>query len=75
MNRQKCRECGACSDSIELPLDFEAIARQFGGVISAHVEWAWDETVQGAAVKVWFISDGDVQRIIAAAESDQFLCL
>lgn len=39
-------------------LDFEALAREFGGVINAHVEWAWDETSQGAAVKVWFISDG-----------------
>ena len=39
-------------------LDFEALAREFGGVINASVEWAWDETSQGAAVKVWFISDG-----------------
>jgi hypothetical protein len=39
-------------------LDFEALAREFGGVINAHVEWAWDEASQGAAVKVWFISDG-----------------
>jgi hypothetical protein len=38
--------------------DFEALAREFGGVINAHVEWAWDETSQSAAVKVWFISDG-----------------
>lgn len=38
--------------------DFEALAREFGGVINAHVEWAWDETSQGAVVKVWFISDG-----------------
>ncbi len=38
--------------------DFEALAREFGGVVNAHVEWAWDETSQGAVVKVWFISDG-----------------
>ena len=38
--------------------DFEALAREFGGVINARVEWAWDETCQGAVVKVWFISDG-----------------
>jgi hypothetical protein len=39
-------------------VDFEALAREFGGVINAHVEWAWDESSQGAVVKVWFISDG-----------------
>ena len=39
-------------------VDFEALAREFGGVVNAHVEWAWDETTQGAVVKVWFISDG-----------------
>jgi hypothetical protein len=38
--------------------DFEALAREFGGVVNANVEWAWDETSQGAVVKVWFISDG-----------------
>jgi hypothetical protein len=38
--------------------DFEALAREFGGVVNANVEWAWDETCQGAVVKVWFISDG-----------------
>src|SRR5205823_9961884 len=38
--------------------DFEALAREFGGVINAHVEWAWDEASQSAAVKVLFISDG-----------------
>jgi predicted phage baseplate assembly protein len=43
--------------AVSLP-DFEALAREFGGVINAHVEWAWDETSQGAVVKVWFISDG-----------------
>lgn len=40
------------------PLDFVALAREFGGVVNAHVEWAWDERCQGAVVKVWFISDG-----------------
>jgi predicted phage baseplate assembly protein len=43
--------------AVSLP-DFEALAREFGGVVNAHVEWAWDQTTQGAAVKVWFISDG-----------------
>jgi hypothetical protein len=43
--------------AVSLP-DFEALAREFGGVVNAHVEWAWDETTQGAVVKVWFISDG-----------------
>lgn len=38
--------------------DFAALAREFGGVVNAHVEWAWDERCQGAVVKVWFISDG-----------------
>jgi hypothetical protein len=38
--------------------DFEALAREFGGVINAHAEWAWDETQQNAVVKVTFISDG-----------------
>jgi predicted phage baseplate assembly protein len=38
--------------------DFEALAREFGGVINAHAEWAWDETQQSAVVKVPFISDG-----------------
>jgi hypothetical protein len=38
--------------------DFEALTREFGGVVNANVEWAWDETCQGAVVKVWFISDG-----------------
>jgi predicted phage baseplate assembly protein len=47
--------------------DFEALAREFGGVINAHAEWAWDETCQGAVVKVWFISDGgDIQKDLAA---------
>ena len=38
--------------------DFDALAREFGGVINAHVEWAWDESRQRAVVMVWFISDG-----------------
>jgi hypothetical protein len=38
--------------------DFEALAREFGGVINAQAEWAWDETRQSAVVKVIFISDG-----------------
>jgi len=48
-------------------LDFEALAREFGGVLNAHVECAWDETSQGAAVKVWFISDGgDIAKALRA---------
>jgi predicted phage baseplate assembly protein len=43
--------------AVSLP-DFEALAREFGGVVNAHAEWAWNEATQGAAVKVWFISDG-----------------
>lgn len=43
--------------AISLP-DFEALAREFGGVISAHATWSWDEAFQRAVVKVWFISDG-----------------
>jgi len=47
--------------------DFEALAREFGGVINAHVEWVWDETSQSAAVKVWFISDGgDIAKALRA---------
>ncbi len=38
--------------------DFEALAREFGGVVNARAEWAWDQTQQRAVVKVWFISDG-----------------
>jgi hypothetical protein len=38
--------------------DFEALAREFGGVINVRVEWAWDTSSQRAAVKIWFISDG-----------------
>lgn len=38
--------------------DFEALAREFGGVMNARAEWAWDNTRQSAVVKVWFISDG-----------------
>lgn len=38
--------------------DFEALAREFGGVVNARAEWAWDQTLQRAVVKVWFISDG-----------------
>jgi hypothetical protein len=47
--------------------DFEALAREFGGVINAHVEWAWDETCQDAVVKVWFISNGgDIAKALRA---------
>jgi len=47
--------------------DFEALAREFGGVINAHVEWAWDESRQRAVVMVWFISDGgDIAKELRA---------
>lgn len=39
--------------------DFEALAREFGGVVNARAGWAWDESRQGAVVKVWFIANGD----------------
>jgi hypothetical protein len=49
------------------PQDFEALAREFGGVINANVEWTWDETCQGAVVKVWFIADGgDIKKDLEA---------
>jgi predicted phage baseplate assembly protein len=38
--------------------DFEALAREFGGVINAHASWAWDGRMQRALVKISFISDG-----------------
>jgi hypothetical protein len=43
--------------AVSIP-DFEALAREFGGVINVHTEWAWDEKSQNAVVKVSFISDG-----------------
>jgi hypothetical protein len=47
--------------------DFEALAREFGSVVNANVEWAWDETCQGAVVKVWFISDGgNIVKVLRA---------
>jgi hypothetical protein len=47
--------------------DFEVLAREFGGVVNANVEWAWDETCQSAVVKVWFISDeGDIVKALRA---------
>jgi hypothetical protein len=47
--------------------DFEALSLEFGGVINAHVEWAWDESRQSAVVMVWFISDGgDIARDLLA---------
>ena len=38
--------------------DFEALAREFGGVINAHATWGWDGRMQRAVVKISFISDG-----------------
>jgi hypothetical protein len=52
--------------AVSIP-DFEALAREFGGVINVHVEWAWDERTQSAVVKVSFISDGgDIARKLRA---------
>jgi hypothetical protein len=38
--------------------DFEALAREFGGVINVQATWAWDGRMQRAVVKIWLISDG-----------------
>lgn len=47
--------------------DFQALALEFGGVINAHVEWAWDELSQRAVVMVLFISDGgDIAKELRA---------
>jgi predicted phage baseplate assembly protein len=43
--------------AVSLP-DFEALAREFGGVINARATWTWDGVLQRAVVKVWFIADG-----------------
>jgi hypothetical protein len=43
--------------AISLP-DFEALAREFGGVVNARATWTWDGRMQRAVVKLWFISDG-----------------
>jgi Baseplate J-like protein len=43
--------------AVSLP-DFEALAREFGGVLNARATWAWDGMLQRAVVKIWFISDG-----------------
>ena len=47
--------------------DFQALALEFGGVVNAHVEWAWDESCQRAVVLVSFISDGgDIAKQLRA---------
>jgi predicted phage baseplate assembly protein len=43
--------------AVSLP-DFEALAREFGGVVNARATWAWDGTMQRAVVAIRFISDG-----------------
>ncbi len=54
--------------------DFEALAREFGGVINARATWAWDGRMQRAVVKIWFISDGgsiaDALRSYLLGQSD-----
>jgi predicted phage baseplate assembly protein len=52
--------------AVSIP-DFEALAREFGGVVNAQAEWAWDERSQNAVVKVVFISDGgDIAKELRA---------
>jgi hypothetical protein len=47
--------------------DFQALAGEFGGVVNAHVEWAWDESCQRAVVMISFISDGgDIAKELRA---------
>jgi hypothetical protein len=43
--------------AVSLP-DFEALAREFGGVVNARATWAWDGTMQRAVIKIRFISNG-----------------
>jgi predicted phage baseplate assembly protein len=43
--------------AVSLP-DFEALTREFGGVMNARASWTWDAMMQRAVVKIWFISDG-----------------
>jgi hypothetical protein len=43
--------------AVSLP-DFEALAREFGGVLNARATWAWDGVMQRAVVTIRFISDG-----------------
>ena len=54
--------------------DFEALSREFGGVINARASWAWDGRMQRAVVKIWFISDGgsiaDALRSYLLGQSD-----
>lgn len=59
--------------AVSLP-DFEALAREFGGVINAHATWTWDGRLQRAVVKIWFIGDGgsieDALRSFLVGQSD-----
>jgi hypothetical protein len=54
--------------------DFEALSREFGGVINARASWTWDGRMQRAVVKIWFISDGgsiaDALRSYLLGQSD-----
>ena len=54
--------------------DFEALAREFGGVLNAHATWGWDGRMQRAVVKISFISDGgsiaDALRNYLLGQSD-----
>ena len=38
--------------------DFEAMARNYPGVVNATAGWAWDGQLQRALVTIWYISDG-----------------
>ena len=49
------------------PQDFEAVARDFAGVLNATVSWAWDGRRQRAVVKLWLVADqGDPADALAA---------
>jgi len=47
--------------------DFEALARNYGGVVNVQAGWTWDERRQRAAVKLWVIADGGLEEASLAA--------
>ncbi len=49
------------------PQDFEAVARDYAGVLNVAVSWAWDGRRQRAVVKLWIVVDqGDPADELAA---------
>jgi predicted phage baseplate assembly protein len=38
--------------------DFEALARNYPGIVNATTGWAWDHALQRAVVTIWTIADG-----------------